>query len=119
MKTKFSEYLTALRRKNGYTQAQIAQRLGISRSSYANYENGNRSPNFEVLEQIADVLDCSLDELFGRHRGFSGNPTRDLVFLMEGERRNSRGKWNAGWRSGHRIFGSYGKEYLIMWTKHR
>lgn len=79
MKTKFSEYLTALRRKSGYTQAQIAQRLGISRSSYANYENGNRSPNFEVLEQIADVLDCSLDELFGRHRGFSGNPAGLLM----------------------------------------
>ena len=66
MKTKFNEYLTKLRKSRGYTQAQLAEKLGISRSTYTNYENGNRTPDFEVLERISEVLACSLDELFGR-----------------------------------------------------
>ena len=66
MKTKFNEYLTKLRKFRGYTQAQMAEKLGISRSTYTNYENGNRTPDFEVLERISEVLACSLDELFGR-----------------------------------------------------
>ena len=66
MKTKFNEYLTKLRKSRVYTQAQMAEKLGISRSTYTNYENGNRTPDFEVLGRISEVLACSLDELFGR-----------------------------------------------------
>ena len=66
MKTKFPEYLAMFRSQSGYTQARISEKLKISRSTYANYESGNRSPDLEMLERIGDVLDCSLDELFGR-----------------------------------------------------
>ena len=66
MKTEFHKYLTVFRKQRGYTQAELANKLGISRSTYANYESGNRSPDLEMLERIGDVLNCSLDELFGR-----------------------------------------------------
>ncbi len=66
MKTRFHEYLTMFRKQKGYTQAQMAEKLEISRSTYTNYEAGNRSPDLEGLERISEILDCSLDELFGR-----------------------------------------------------
>lgn len=66
MKTKFHKYLTMFRKQKGYTQAQMAEKLEISRSSYTNYETGNRSPDLEGLERISEILDCSLDELFGK-----------------------------------------------------
>lgn len=66
MRTRFHEYLTQLRKERGYTQAQMAEELKIPRSTYTNYETGNRSPDLETLERISDILDCSLDELFGR-----------------------------------------------------
>ena len=66
MKTKFHEYLTMFRKQKGFTQAQMAEKLEISRSTYTNYEAGNRSPDLEGLERISEILDCSLDELFGR-----------------------------------------------------
>lgn len=69
MKTNFPEYLTMFRSRRGFTQAQIAEKLEISRSTYANYESGNRSPDLEMLERISDVLKCSLDDLFGRSAG--------------------------------------------------
>lgn len=68
MKTKFHEYLTMFRKQKGYTQAQMAEKLKISRSSYTNYEIGNRSPDLDGLERISEILDCSLDELFGKAR---------------------------------------------------
>ena len=66
MKTKFHEYLTMFRKQKGFTQAQMAEKLEISRSTYANYESGNRSPNLEALEYISEILGCSMDDLFGK-----------------------------------------------------
>lgn len=66
MRTRFHEYLTQFRKQRGYTQAQMAKELKIPCSLYTNYETGNRSPDLETLERISDILNCSLDELFGR-----------------------------------------------------
>ena len=66
MKSRFSEYLSRFRALRGYTQSELAKVLGISRSTYANYESGKRSPDLETLEHISDALDCSMDALFGR-----------------------------------------------------
>ena len=66
MKSRFSEYLSRYRALRGYTQSELAKVLGISRSTYANYESGKRSPDLETLEHISDALDCSMDALFGR-----------------------------------------------------
>lgn len=66
MKTKFYESLRQLRTDRGYTQSQMADALRISRPTYSNYESGKRSPDLGTLEEISMVLNCSLDELFGR-----------------------------------------------------
>ena len=55
-KTEFHERLTALRTGSSLTQTQMAELLGISRSTYANYEVGKRTPDLKMLIKIADVL---------------------------------------------------------------
>ena len=86
MKTGFHKYLTVFRKQRGYTQAELANKLGISRSTYANYESGNRSPDLEMLERISDILNCTLDELFGRQRepetGNDKNPCREYADMV-------------------------------------
>ena len=86
MKTGFHKYLTVFRKQRGYTQAELANKLGISRSTYANYESGNRSPDFETLERISDILNCTLDELFGSQRepetGTYKNPCRGYADMV-------------------------------------
>lgn len=64
--SRFHEYLTLLRKFRGYTQAEMAERLDIPRSTYTNYETGNRSPDLDTVERISEVLHCSIDELFGK-----------------------------------------------------
>lgn len=60
--------LRAIRKANHITQAQLAQELGISRRTYANYERGIHAMPAEVLVRIADLFDASLDELTGREK---------------------------------------------------
>ena len=51
------------RKKSHISQQEIAAMLGISRRTYANYENGLNSMPAEILIQIADYFDESLDVL--------------------------------------------------------
>ena len=63
---KFHEKLKVLRKKQGLTQQEIAELLGVKRNTYSDWENGKCKPNYEKLEKIADFFGVSLDWLFGR-----------------------------------------------------
>ena len=62
----FRERLSALRRGAGMTQAELAKKLGISKSSVSMYECGNREPEFDLLEKMADLLQVDMNVLLGR-----------------------------------------------------
>ncbi|HIT88382.1 MAG TPA: helix-turn-helix transcriptional regulator [Candidatus Coprocola pullicola] len=57
--------LKALRmaKKDAVSQQRIANKLGISRSTYAKYETGERIPPVWVLKKIAEYFDVSLADL--------------------------------------------------------
>ena len=52
--------LCKLRKANNFTQEQVAEYLGINRSTYSNYELGEREMPFELLERAADLFGCDL-----------------------------------------------------------
>ncbi len=49
------EILKYLRTVNGFSQEQVAQRIGLSRQSYNKYEAGTVIPSGKVLQKIADI----------------------------------------------------------------
>ena len=57
------EQLKVLRKKAGYTQAEVALKLGIDRSTYAKYETGQSEPNFDMLQKISALFDASIEFL--------------------------------------------------------
>lgn len=63
--TKFSETLKCLRLSRKITQKELAKVLGVSPSTVGMYEAGERQPNFEMEEKIADYFNVSLDTLRG------------------------------------------------------
>lgn len=55
--------LRRLRLASGLRQEEIAKRIGCQRSTYANYETGNREMNISALLAIADALGVCTQEL--------------------------------------------------------
>ncbi|TPG68928.1 XRE family transcriptional regulator [Brevibacillus laterosporus] len=66
-----TEILAKLRTTKKITQADLAKKLGIARTTYAGYENGSRKPDPDTLQKLADVFEVSVDYLLGR----TDNPT--------------------------------------------
>lgn len=54
-----------VRKKKGIKQKEIANQLGIPISTYANYENNHREPTSEIIDNIAALLDISVESLIG------------------------------------------------------
>lgn len=52
-----------LRKMNGYSQEQIAEKIGISRQAYAKWENGMTIPDIEKAALLAQVYNVTLDSL--------------------------------------------------------
>lgn len=78
--TKFCEVLKYLRASKGITQAQFAKAIGVSPSTVGMYETGEREPNFETEEKIADYFNVSLDILRGKN---TKAPSIDLEKLTD------------------------------------
>lgn len=58
--------LSELRKKNGYTQKQLADALNLSQQIVSNIERNTTAPDVEFLHGAADLYKISLDELIGR-----------------------------------------------------
>lgn len=62
----FSQRLMESRKKKNLTQNELSKKLGITRSTYANYETCKREPAYDVLYRISKELNVSIDWLLGR-----------------------------------------------------
>ena len=62
----FKDVLRRLRKQDGLTQADLAARLGVAKSTISMYECGNREPDFETLEALADLFNVDMDFLTDR-----------------------------------------------------
>jgi len=57
------ENLRAFRKRDRLTQAELAEKVGISSAHYAALENGRKSMSLLVLLQLAEALDVSTDSI--------------------------------------------------------
>lgn len=61
----FAKRLKWLRVKKGYSQYEMAEKLGISQSYYSKFENDQAEPNLETLAKLPDILGENLEFLLG------------------------------------------------------
>ena len=59
----FSDQLKSARLKIGYTQQQVADLMGITKSTYCGYETGKRQPDVEKIKKLAKILHTTGDAL--------------------------------------------------------
>ncbi len=60
---KFGNFLCMLREKNAMTQADLANKLGVTPAAVSKWENGSSKPRVEVLFQLANILGVRAEEL--------------------------------------------------------
>jgi transcriptional regulator with XRE-family HTH domain len=60
---KWGRRIRAFRKLKGHTQESFAKDLGISVSILGEIERGNRMPNQELLDGVAEALNISFEEL--------------------------------------------------------
>lgn len=65
MKHKFGERLRQLRKEKGISAEQLAEIMGINKSTISRYENGQRDPFMPFVQKIADYFNVSIDWMVG------------------------------------------------------
>lgn len=60
---KFNEKLIKLRKANGYSQENLAEKLGVSRQAISRWEANETTPDIEMLLGICDIFHVSADYL--------------------------------------------------------
>lgn len=59
----FGERLKQVRKEKGITQAQLAQKIGVVKTTITGYERGNRQPDVQKIKELAKALDVTGDYL--------------------------------------------------------
>lgn len=61
------ENIRRLRQERGLCQEELGRRIGASKQSVSNWENGNITPSIDLLLRLADFFGVSTDYLLGRN----------------------------------------------------
>ena len=75
----FGMRLKELRKQNGLTQQQLAERVGVTKSVISFYELKERAPSPDVLTKLSYIFHVSTDYLLGIER----NKTVDVTGLSD------------------------------------
>ena len=84
MNIKIANRLVELRKKNGLSQEELANKLGISRQAVSKWERAEASPDTDNLICLAKLYGISLDDLLN-----SDESLEDIAF---DQRMNSKNK---------------------------
>ncbi len=94
----FGNTLKSLRLQKNMTQAQLSQKLGLTKSVISAYETGLRLPSYDVLIHISKIFNVSTDYLLGveqkQNVDFSGlteDEISAILHLIKVMKRNRSG----------------------------
>ena len=68
----FHDNLVSLRKLNGMSQEQLAEKIGVSRQTLSKYETGEALPDIGKCRALADVFNVSMDDLVNYEKGPEG-----------------------------------------------
>ena len=83
---KLKDRIAGIRKYKGLTQAELANKIGMTTRAIQNYESGNRIPKSAVLEKIAEGVGVTIDDLASED---------DKFVIQATEQYGSRGKVDA------------------------
>ncbi|MCX6714065.1 MAG: DUF4065 domain-containing protein [Candidatus Vogelbacteria bacterium] len=87
MSTKYASFLKKLRIEKGFSQAEIAEEIGISRSSYINIEQGKKELSLAEASELTRVFEISIDELL------TGKANTEKI-VLEANNKSHKKEWD-------------------------
>lgn len=69
----FKENLISMRKMHGYSQEELAEKIGVSRQTLSKYETGESLPDIEKCRLLAAALDVRIDDLVNYDKEDSNN----------------------------------------------
>lgn len=86
MINKYFDLIKAIRIERGFSQEEISQKIGISRTSYISFEKGKTELTFSQAVKVAGILGISLEEVEGGVRAdYEKYKQMVLAYLRSGE----------------------------------
>ena len=61
----FKDHFTALRKKAGLSQSEIAEKLFVTRQAVSRWEQGGTVPEIETLQAISKLFNVTINDLLG------------------------------------------------------
>lgn len=68
MDEKLGERLIAFRNRKGLSQDELSEKLGVSRQSISNWENGSSQPSIDFVKKLAEIYEISVDDLLNTNK---------------------------------------------------
>lgn len=65
-KETFGQRLSRIRKEKGFTQNEIADKVGVTSQAVSKWENDLASPDIDILLKLSEIFDISVDELLGK-----------------------------------------------------
>jgi transcriptional regulator with XRE-family HTH domain len=56
-------FISALRKQNGLTQKELAEKIGVTDKAVSRWETGKGFPDVSILKLLAEVLNVSITEI--------------------------------------------------------
>ncbi len=71
---KFGEFLYSLRKEKGWTQSELADKLGLTNKAVSKWETGDSFPETAMLVPLASLFDITVDELLRGEKNAEATP---------------------------------------------
>ena len=76
---RIGKFIYECRKEKGYTQEDLAEKLGVTSKSISRWENGNTMPDYSLLKDLCRELDINVNELL------SGEKIKESDYMNKAE----------------------------------
>lgn len=71
--------IAQIRKENGLTQKQLADKIGVSNATISKWETAKGFPDISLIEPLAEALGISVSEIIAGERLVSNKKTDNLI----------------------------------------